>query len=212
MNHKTIELINNINHVLPQTQCTQCGHNGCAPYAHAIVVNHEAINQCPPGGQLGIVKLANLTGRPVTPLNPNNGVELPLAVACIIESECIGCTKCIQACPVDAIVGAAKLMHSVLSDLCTGCGLCIPPCPVDCIDMPIADKKEWLSSDAHNARIRFESRNQRLARLENDLNQKRIEKNQTNLIKMQEHHDEDTEKKRSIVQAALSRARERRNS
>lgn len=211
MNIKAIELINRINDVLPQTQCTQCGHDGCTPYARAIAISQEPINQCPPGGQSGIIKLASLTGHPVTLLNPNNGIELPLAVARIIETECIGCTKCIQACPVDAIVGAVKLMHSVLNDVCTGCGLCLPPCPVDCIDMPLAKKKEWLNTDAQKARVRFESRNQRLDRLEAELNQKHLDKNQITLTKIQEKLDDD-ERKKSIVHAALDRARKRRQS
>jgi Na+-translocating ferredoxin:NAD+ oxidoreductase subunit B len=121
--------------VLPQTQCGQCGYAGCRPYAIAMA-NHQAdINQCPPGGSTGVRRLADLLGREPKPLNPENGAEKPRAVALIDEAICIGCTKCIQACPVDAILGAAKLMHTVIVDECTGCELCIPPCPVDCITM-----------------------------------------------------------------------------
>lgn len=156
-------LADDINHALPQTQCTQCGYAGCAPYARAIAFDNAPINQCPPGGQAGIVELARITGRHVISLNPDNGVEQPRKVAQIVEAQCIGCTKCIQACPVDAIIGASKLMHVVLTDLCTGCALCVPPCPVDCIIMPEAPVDQWLSSDAENARLRFELRNQRLA-------------------------------------------------
>lgn len=127
------ELIDAIDRVLPQTQCAQCGYPGCRPYAAAIANGEADINQCPPGGEAGIRKLAQLLGRAPKPLNPANGTEKPAVVALIIEEDCIGCTKCIQACPVDAIVGAPKRMHTVIADLCTGCELCLPPCPVDCI-------------------------------------------------------------------------------
>ena len=123
-----------VNQLLPQTQCGQCGYAGCRPYAEAIVAG-QAINRCPPGGQRTIKKLAALTGRPVTALDTRHGWHLPERVAIIREAECIGCTKCIQACPVDAIVGAPKRMHTVISADCTGCDLCVEPCPVDCIDM-----------------------------------------------------------------------------
>jgi Na+-translocating ferredoxin:NAD+ oxidoreductase subunit B len=130
-----MSFIDAIDQLLPQTQCTKCGYQGCRPYAEAIANGEADINQCPPGGAAGIRALAHLLGRLPKPLNPQNGIETPRLVAFIREDECIGCTKCIQACPVDAIVGAAKLMHTVIADLCTGCDLCIPPCPVDCIDM-----------------------------------------------------------------------------
>ncbi|KFN49026.1 hypothetical protein P873_12845 [Arenimonas composti TR7-09 = DSM 18010] len=129
------ELATRIDALLPQTQCTQCGYAGCRPYAEAIAAGAADINQCPPGGAAGIVALARLLGRAPKPLNPANGVEKPLVLARIVEAECIGCTKCIQACPVDAIVGGPKLMHTVIADLCTGCELCLPPCPVDCIEL-----------------------------------------------------------------------------
>ena len=128
-------LVERIDRLLPQTQCGQCGYPGCRPYATAIAAGEADINQCPPGGAAGIRALADLLGREPRPLNPANGVEKAKVVALIREAECIGCTKCIQACPVDAIVGAPKLMHTVLADLCTGCELCVPPCPVDCIDL-----------------------------------------------------------------------------
>ncbi len=123
-----------INELLPQTQCGQCGFPGCRPYAEAIA-NGEAINKCPPGGEAGIQALADLLDLEVIPLDEEHGEEKVKAVAFIREDECIGCTKCIQACPVDAILGAAKQMHTVIASECTGCDLCLEPCPVDCIDM-----------------------------------------------------------------------------
>ncbi len=128
-------LVDKIDAILPQTQCGQCGFPGCKPYATAIASNEADINQCPPGGEEGIRKLADLLGREFKPLNADNGIEKPKAVAFIDEQICIGCTLCIQACPVDAIVGAAKQMHTVIDKLCTGCELCVAPCPVDCISM-----------------------------------------------------------------------------
>ncbi len=129
------ELVERIERLLPQTQCGQCDFAGCKPYALALARDEADINQCPPGGEAGVRALAQLLGRSPKPVNPANGIEKPVLVALIREAECIGCTKCIQACPVDAIVGAAERMHTVLADLCTGCELCIPPCPVDCIDL-----------------------------------------------------------------------------
>lgn len=131
------KLIAKIDAVLPQTQCTQCGYTGCKPYATAIAKGEADINQCPPGGDQGIHDLAELLQRDYKPLNPANGVEKPRELAFIDEQLCIGCTLCIQACPVDAIVGAAKLMHTVVPSLCTGCELCVAPCPVDCIYMHV---------------------------------------------------------------------------
>jgi electron transport complex protein RnfB len=127
-------LVEQIDAILPQTQCGQCGYPGCRPYAEAIA-NGDEINKCPPGGEAGIKKLADLMGVEAKPLNEAHESEEERKVAYIREAECIGCTKCIQACPVDAIVGAARQMHTVIIDECTGCDLCVEPCPVDCIDM-----------------------------------------------------------------------------
>jgi electron transport complex protein RnfB len=131
----TSPLVASIDAILPQTQCTQCGYQGCKPYAEAIARGEANINQCPPGGDAGIHALASLLQRPYIPLNLQHGVQKPRQVAVIDEQTCIGCTLCIQACPVDAILGASKQMHTVISDECTGCELCIAPCPVDCISM-----------------------------------------------------------------------------
>ena len=129
-------VVDQIDALLPQTQCGQCGYPGCKPYAEAIVAGEADINQCPPGGEAGIQALADLLDREPIPLNPENGTEQEIkTVAVINEADCIGCTLCIQACPIDAIAGAAKQMHTVIADECTGCDLCVPPCPVDCIDM-----------------------------------------------------------------------------
>ncbi|MEM7084435.1 MAG: electron transport complex subunit RsxB [Pseudomonadota bacterium] len=128
-------VVEQINAELPQTQCGQCNYAGCRPYAEAIAAGEANINQCPPGGEATIDALAVLLGREAMPLNPENGIEAPAKVAYIHEDLCIGCKKCILACPVDAIVGAPKLMHTVIASSCTGCDLCVEPCPVDCIDM-----------------------------------------------------------------------------
>ncbi|MBD1550631.1 RnfABCDGE type electron transport complex subunit B [Pseudomonas typographi] len=173
-----MNLIQRIDALLPQTQCGKCGHPGCKPYAEGIA-RGEPINQCPPGGTETIVALAHLLQVPVLPLAPGRG-DGPAQVAFIREAECIGCTKCLQVCPVDAIVGAAKLMHTVLIDECTGCDLCLAPCPVDCIDLlPLASSTAapLVGGSAHTpaeyqarerrrqrARLRFEQRNARLRR------------------------------------------------
>jgi len=136
-------LVEKIDQLLPQTQCGQCGHPGCKPYAEAIAAG-EAINLCPPGGETTIQALADLLGREPLPLDAEDTSSSIKRVAYIREDECIGCTKCIQACPVDAILGAAKQMHTVLMDECTGCDLCVEPCPVDCIDMlPVPKDWQW---------------------------------------------------------------------
>lgn len=141
-------LVAKIDSILPQTQCGQCGFPGCRPYATAIASGAADINQCPPGGQSTINALADLLGRDPKPLNPDNGIEKPAkSVAVIDEQICIGCTLCIQACPVDAILGAPKQMHTVIETECTGCELCLAPCPVECIDMvpvkPDIDTWKW---------------------------------------------------------------------
>jgi electron transport complex protein RnfB len=142
---KSDPLVEQIDDILPQTQCGQCGYPGCRPYAEAIA-NGDDINKCPPGGDSAIRKLADLMGVEAKPLNAAQTVAIK-RVAFIREDECIGCTKCIQACPVDAIVGASKLMHTVIIDECTGCDLCVEPCPVDCIDMlpvsPTPERWKW---------------------------------------------------------------------
>ena len=177
-NDHPMNLIQRIDALLPQTQCGKCGHPGCKPYAEGIALG-EAINKCPPGGLETITGLAQLLQVPVLELDTRRG-EAPAQVAYIREAECIGCTKCIQACPVDAIVGAAKLMHTVIADECTGCDLCVAPCPVDCIEMrpatnvlPIVGGLATHAHELHErslkrdrARRRYEQRAARLQREE----------------------------------------------
>ena len=129
-------IVEQLDALLPQTQCGQCSYPGCRPYAEAIALNEEKINKCPPGGEGTIAAIADLLGVDPEPLDAEHGEASPVKLVAVIrEDECIGCTKCIQACPVDAILGAAKQMHTVIEDECTGCDLCLDPCPVDCIDM-----------------------------------------------------------------------------
>jgi electron transport complex protein RnfB len=210
-------LADRIEDVLPQTQCTKCGYDGCRPYAEAIAAGAADINQCPPGGAEGIARLSAVTGRKVIPLNPVNGVERPRAVAYIDEALCIGCTLCIQACPVDAIVGAAKLMHTVVPDLCTGCDLCVPPCPVDCIVMyPVTETTGWAAwsqADADAARERHDFRTMRLQR-EKDENDARLAATASAKMAAVEALDPATDadaaekaRKRAIIAAAMERAR-----
>lgn len=161
------ELAQRIDDLLPQTQCTKCGFDGCMPYARAIAEGRADFNQCPPGGQEGVARLARLLGRPEKPLDTSHGVERPRPRAIIDESLCIGCTLCAKACPVDAIVGAAKLMHKVLDAACTGCDLCVAPCPVDCIAMiPVTGEATgwdaWSAPQARAARDQHARRNARL--------------------------------------------------
>src|SRR5437764_414090 len=150
-------LADRIDALLPQTQCTRCGYGACRPYAEAVASGAAKINRCPPGGEQTIAALSQLTGRPLEPLDPACGATTPLSVARIDEAACIGCTLCIAACPVDAIVGAVKRMHAILPSVCTGCELCIPPCPVDCIVMEAA-LRAWTKGDAERARRRRRSR------------------------------------------------------
>jgi len=210
-------LADRIEDVLPQTQCTKCGYDGCRPYAEAIAAGAAEINQCPPGGAEGIARLSAVTGRKVIPLNPVNGLERPRAVAYIDETLCIGCTLCIQACPVDAIVGAAKLMHTVAPELCTGCDLCVHPCPVDCIVMhPVTESTGWTAwsqFEADAARERHDFRTMRLKR-EKEENDARLAAKASAKMAAVEALDPATdadaaekERKRAIIAAAMERAR-----
>src|SRR5688572_25503431 len=157
-------LVQRIDALLPQTQCTKCGYDGCRPYAEAIAAGNADIDQCPPGGDEGVARLARLLGREAKSLNPANGAYRAPQVAVIEEAACIGCTKCIQACPVDAIVGASKRMHTVIASWCTGCELCLPPCPVDCIALVAVP----ALPDPDLSRERYEHRAERLARTESE--------------------------------------------
>ncbi len=153
-------IVEQIDSILPQTQCGQCTYAGCRPYAEAIARGEADINQCPPGGETTIVALADLLGVEAKPLNAAHGVEKQTKTVVVIDEQtCIGCTLCIQACPVDAILGAAKHMHTVISSECTGCDLCIPPCPVDCIHVvavqPTLTSWKWALPDAPHAAPRL---------------------------------------------------------
>jgi len=217
-------LVDDIDALLPQTQCRKCGYQGCRPYAEAIARQEADINQCPPGGAEGIRKLAALLRRPIQPLNPAYGDEQPRTAAFILEDLCIGCTLCIQACPVDAIVGAPKQMHTVLIAACTGCELCVPPCPVDCIEMATLDElsrrgAQGFAAEAsipvadHAAlwRQRYDSHRIRVAR---DLEERdaRLAAKAAEKLQALESMGEgvDLERKRAAVRAALERARARR--
>ena len=153
-------LFDQINALLPQTQCGQCSFQGCRPYAEAIASGVADINQCPPGGDEGIRDLADLLDVPAKPLNTEFGLHKPASVAFIIEEDCIGCVKCIAACPVDAIVGAAKFMHTVIASECTGCELCLAPCPVDCIIMqpaPVNNAERSRAQKSAQAKRRYDA-------------------------------------------------------
>jgi electron transport complex protein RnfB len=207
--------IDRIDALLPQTQCTQCGYDGCRPYAAAIASGAADIDRCPPGGDPVIRRLAALLERTLRPLDRSRGEHKPRQVAVIDEAACIGCTLCIQACPVDAIAGAPKLMHTVVSFECTGCELCIPPCPVDCIVMQNAP---WTLLDlatgeraraAAKARGRMRARTTRLERWKRENTERLAAKAQAKLASPELAADADAARKRSIVQAALARARAR---
>lgn len=210
-------LADRIEDALPQTQCTKCGYNGCRPYAEAIAAGDADINQCPPGGAEGIERLSAVTGRKVIPLNPVNGLERPRAVAYIDAALCIGCTLCIQACPVDAIIGAGKLMHTVVPELCTGCDLCVSPCPVDCIVMyPVTERSgwdAWSTDDANAARQRHDFRSFRLKREKAENDARLAEKAKAKLETVNAIDPADAasaaalERKRAIIAAAMERAR-----
>jgi electron transport complex protein RnfB len=137
MTSSSLPLVERLDRLLPQTQCGQCGYDGCRPYAEAMARGAAGVERCPPGGDAGARALAKVLQVAPVPFDRSRGEHGPAQVAMVIEADCIGCTKCIQACPVDAIVGGAKYMHTVIADLCTGCGLCIPPCPVDCIELVV---------------------------------------------------------------------------
>ncbi|MEO8442168.1 MAG: RnfABCDGE type electron transport complex subunit B [Betaproteobacteria bacterium] len=192
------ELAARIDAVLPQTQCRQCGYPGCRPYAEAIAAGRAGINQCPPGGNAGARALAAAAGAPYVPVDPRFGMTKPPAVAMIDEALCIGCMLCIEACPVDAIVGAPKLMHTVIAGACTGCELCIAPCPVDCISLRSTGAQTTPAQRrgaAAQARQRFERRTARLAR-ENNAKRARTAGAEPGIDS-------------KIVERAIARARER---
>lgn len=188
-----------IDAILPQTQCGLCGHGGCMPYAEALVFENAEINLCPPGGIPVLHKIGNLLGKNPAPHETEmRDKAKPKLLAVIRENECIGCTKCIQACPVDAILGSAKIMHTVISDECTGCELCVAPCPVDCIDLVEIAPAHLDSSampdmqQANHYRERFEAREKRLQ--------------EERMQQQKKQHDRTLMEKKNYIQAALERA------
>lgn len=203
---------------LPQTQCTKCGFPDCRGYAQALAEGQAKINRCPPGGEIGIQRLSQILGLKPLPLDPECGIEKPRTVAVIDPKQCIGCTLCIKACPVDAIVGAAKQLHVVLENRCTGCDLCIPPCPVDCIDMIEVSGTNtgwnaWTPEQANQARKQYQSRKLRLVREKAD-NDKRLAQKAADKLKAlnAESPSGDAEKaeaarKKAIIEAAIARAK-----
>jgi electron transport complex protein RnfB len=214
-------LADRIEDLLPQTQCTKCGYPACRPYAEAIAAGNASYNQCPPGGAEGVARIAALLGKPIIPINPVHGLERERPVAVIDESACIGCTLCIQACPVDAIVGAAKQMHTVIASLCTGCDLCVPPCPVDCIDMQAATPDRtgwaaWSQADADAARARHDARTSRLQREKQENDARLAAKALAKLAEVDASNAQtdaeraEKERKRAIIQAAIERSRQQK--
>ncbi|TAL83998.1 MAG: electron transport complex subunit RsxB [Candidimonas sp.] len=203
------QLTDRIDALLPQTQCTKCGYDACRPYAEAMAQSHEAINRCPPGGAAGIAALAALLDRPIALLDPDCGAHQPLQVATIDEAHCIGCTLCIQACPVDAIVGANKQMHTVIADLCTGCDLCVAPCPVDCITMVAADH-DWTPALAQAARTHYQQRQSRLLARHHE-NSTLAARTLANKAELASAAQNDTPAKQQLIADVLTRARARRN-
>ncbi len=213
------DLVRQIFTALPQTQCTRCGFPDCQAYAEVIVAGEAAINQCPPGGYEGIARLSRITGLAAEPLNPVHGVESSRSVVFIDENWCIGCTLCIDACPVDAIVGSNKRMHMVIESLCTGCELCLPVCPVDCILLENVTEQRtgwaaWSQSQADAAKERYafhvaKAQSQQLKNNEK-LEKKALEK-LADLPAHSQHTDEAVlDKKRAIIEAALAKARSQR--
>lgn len=199
-----------INALLPQTQCTRCGYADCAAYAAAIAAQEADINRCPPGGDEGIARLAAVTGRPVLPLDPAHGLESPRSVAVIDEAWCIGCTLCVPACPTDAILGSNKRMHSVIETHCTGCELCLPVCPVDCIRVVNVTGEAtgwhaWSASQASAASERYAQHQTRLAQAEPLADIDPLQSNASETAQAAEAVDP----KRTIIEAALARARKR---
>jgi electron transport complex protein RnfB len=204
---------------LPQTQCTRCGYPDCAGYAQAIVDGAAGINQCPPGGDEGVIRLATLTGLSHQPLAPEFGTEAPRSVAFIDENWCIGCTLCIDACPTDAIVGSNKRMHTVIENHCTGCELCLPVCPVDCILLENASAQAtgwqaWSAEQADTARKRYEFHSWRRTRDAGEQAKRLEEKAEAKLADLPAHsqHTDPAvlDKKRAIIEAALARSRAKR--
>ncbi|MGJ7613579.1 MULTISPECIES: RnfABCDGE type electron transport complex subunit B [unclassified Variovorax] len=198
-----IGLAARINDALPQTQCTRCGYPDCAGYAQAVAAEEAGINQCPPGGAQGIERLALITGRPLLPLDPQFGTEGPRAMAVIDEAWCIGCTLCLDACPTDAIVGINKRMHTVIEAHCTGCELCIPVCPVDCISLEnetpgLSGWQAWSAEQADSARRRYETHGKH-----RNTDARLADEKPAEAQAPQDAGD----RKRSIVEAALARAR-----
>ncbi len=204
----TKALADQIDALLPQTQCTQCGYEGCRPYAEAIAGQNEAINRCPPGGQAGIRALATLLQQPEIALDPECGEPGPLVLASIDEAHCIGCTLCIQACPVDAIVGANKKMHTVVPDLCTGCQLCLPPCPVDCIILRPAGY-DWTPAHATTARQRHQHRQARLQQKHPE-SQALAARTLSNKAALSAAANHDAPARQQAIAQALARARAKR--
>lgn len=210
------KFIKAIDALLPQMQCGQCGYSGCEPYAAAIVKGDADINQCPPGDADGIRKIAALLGVEPKPLNTRHGLPKPRAVAIIDENLCIGCTFCLRACPVDAIVGAAKQMHTVLTDECTGCELCVAPCPMDCIAMVPAEAfqgtaaqiADALKTKADRARLRYQFKLQRLS-LEKTKHKEAVASQPSASMRPSDNLSgrlPEDNRKQDIVQAALRRA------
>ena len=203
---------------LPQTQCTRCGYPDCRAYAEAMASGEADINRCPPGGAEGIVRLAQISGKPVLPLDTSHGHEGPRQLAVIDEAWCIGCTLCIKACPVDCIAGASKLMHTVIDVQCTGCELCVPACPVDCISMtPVTGERTgwqaWTPAQAEASRERYAFRAQRLERDKRENDERLAAKAQAKLADLAAASGitdpEALAAKRAVVEAALKRAAQR---